>query len=151
MRSLRQQLIFQLQNHFDGSPWYGESLMASLQQIPETTAVRKREGRSILRLLRHMLAWRNYVLQKLLGNDDFEIEFRGPADWPDDENMNWPEAMAALQENQTALLDALEQFPESKLPETVPGRAYSYAFMAEGLTQHDIYHLGQINLLAKLP
>lgn len=149
MRSLRQQLLFQLQNQFDGMPWYGLSTEESLENISAEAAVRRHGDRSVIRLIRHMLAWRTYVLRKLQGDADYEVDIDSDADWPDDDAVSWEAVLQALRENQAALLVALEQFPEEKLLEQVPGRDYRFAFMVEGLVQHEVYHLGQVNLLGK--
>ncbi len=39
---------------------------------------------------------------------------------------------------------------DSILEDPVPGRNHNFRFLIEGMIQHDIYHLGQIGLMAKL-
>ena len=135
---------------FDGSPWYGTAVMPMLESIGPEVAIKQLKGRSILRLARHMLAWRTYVLYKLQGDDGFDIEMGSEADWPTDDAMNWSAVLEALNTNQTQLLEVLKTFPETKLVERVPGRQYTFRFMLEGMVQHDVYHLGQIALLKNL-
>jgi uncharacterized damage-inducible protein DinB len=150
MRTPVQQLIFQLENTFGGRPWYGNPLMETLENISPETATTLLEDRSILRLARHMLAWRTFVLHKLQGGEVYDIELGSEQDWPSDDRLSWPETLQALRDNQTQLLETLRRFPEEKLLERVPKREYRYAAMLEGLVQHDVYHLGQISLLKKL-
>lgn len=150
MRTPTQQLIFQLENTFSGRPWYGNALMTTLEDIAPEKATKLLEGRSILRLARHMLAWRTFVLHKLQGDEAYDIKIGSEQDWPSGDRPGWPETLQALRDNQAQLLEMLRQFPEEKLLERVPKREYRYAAMLEGLVQHDVYHLGQISLLKKL-
>ncbi len=124
--------------------------MPMLESIRPEDAVKQLKGRSILRLARHMLAWRTYVLHKLQGDDDFDIDMNSEADWPTDDAMAWPDVLEAFRNNQNQLLDALKSFPETHLDAHVPGRNYTFRFMLEGMGQHDVYHLGQIALLKNL-
>ncbi len=150
MRTPIEHLCFQLENTFEGKPWYGRSLMDILREIAPDTAHQVLRGRSILRLGRHLLAWRVFTLEKLRGNAEYDIEIGGEGDWPSDPGMDWPALLDALRDNQAQLLAALRQFPEANLLERVPGRNFRYSFLLEGVVQHDIYHLGQIALLKQL-
>lgn len=57
------------------------------------------------------------------------------------------QAVADLQNSQTALIAALEPFTDDRLEETVPGKKFNWYVMLHGLVHHDIYHSGQISLL----
>ena len=71
--------------------------------------------------------------------------------------MNFPhagsiqEAVEALRQSQLKLLEAAANFPDERLGELVPSKTqrYTYYTLLHGITQHDIYHLGQIALLLK--
>jgi hypothetical protein len=44
----------------------------------------------------------------------------------------------------------LEVLSDARLNEIVPGRDYSFYFLAHGIAQHNAYHGGQIALLRKI-
>ena len=93
----------------------------------------------------HMTVWRNFVTKRLQGDNMFEVS--------EEENFpkgtDWPAALKALRHSQAELIKAISQFPEEKLTEIVPTRTYNFYAMLYGITQHDIYHTGQIVLLTK--
>ena len=110
-------------------------------------------SRRIYTLLLHILAWRTYLLRQLQGEADYDIETNSVVDWPAYQNEGaafWPRAVTSLKENQQHLLTLIRSFSEEQLMETVPHRRFSFAFLINGLIQHDVYHLGQIALLKKL-
>lgn len=143
-------LIDQLENLFSGSPWYGPTWMESLERIPVARAnYQLAHGASLAGILGHVVAWRAFVAGKLGGDEDFELE--PGMDWPDGpvDDQGWQGLIRELIRTQEDLLEALTEFPASRLEEQVPGRDYHWRFMIQGLIDHDVYHLGQINLLAK--
>lgn len=149
----KEQLLADLENVFAGEPWYGESMLTILEGISSEKAMKPVGGRRIYTLLLHMLAWRSYLLRQLQGESDFDIEVNSSADWPPYQNEGpaiWPRALASLKENQQHLLTMVRSFSEEQLMETVPRRRFSFAFLINGVIQHDVYHLGQIALLQKL-
>ncbi len=153
MPTPKEQLLIDLENVFAGQPWFGESALSILESVSPQQAITPVAGRRIYTLLLHMLAWRGYLLQHLLGASEFDIETDTAADWPpyvDEKPAAWPRALASFKENQQQLVQALRTLPDEQLYDTVPGRPFSLAFLVNGLIQHDVYHLGQIALLRKL-
>jgi len=135
-----------LEKTFHGPAWHGPSVRESLEGIDAQMASRKPfDSHSIVELVLHMTAWRNFVARRLDGDSMYEVS--------DAENFptatDWERALENLKESQTNLLAALKKFPESKLFATVPNRKYDFYTMVHGLLQHDIYHTGQIVLLKK--
>jgi len=45
-------------------------------------------------------------------------------------------------------MDALEHMSDERLNDEVHGKAYDYYTLVHGVIQHDLYHLGEISLLA---
>jgi uncharacterized damage-inducible protein DinB len=151
MRTPTAQFHQQYIQNFEGKTWYGECLMESLERVSTEEALHSIAGRSIMRLTRHLLAWRQFALEKLQNNDVFDIELNSEADWPSDETApGWEEVLAALRQNQTEMLACIEKMSTEKLLEVVPGRSYRYAYLLQGILEHDAYHQGQINLLFQL-
>ncbi len=143
-------LISQVDNLFSGSPWFGPSWMETLEKIPsDAVNYRLEKGASIAGLLGHVVAWREYVAQKLQGHEEFEL-LPGD-DWPQSpvDDSGWQELVRKMVDLQQELMEGLAELPSAELDEKVPGRDFSWGFMIQGIIDHDAYHLGQINLLLK--
>ena len=136
-----------LQSTFDGDAWYGPAVMDVLADISTAQSLKKvGESNSIVQLVGHMTAWRTFTIKKLSGDVDFDIttdemNFPGSTDWTKTVNK--------LKQSQDQLLILLESAPDEKLQENVPGRKYDFYTLLHGIIQHDIYHLGQIQLIKK--
>jgi len=48
------------------------------------------------------------------------------------------------------LVETIKTFTDERLEATVPGRTYDFYRLFQGVTQHAIYHAGQIALLKKI-
>ena len=69
MKSRIEKLIFQLENVFKGTPYYGESIKGIIDQITfENINTSVGEGHSIAQIIKHMLAWRLFAIEHLKGN-----------------------------------------------------------------------------------
>lgn len=134
---------------FEKTPWYGPSVTMSLENLTQEEALQKLPGsHSVIELVNHMIAWRTFVTERLLGNDDFSVGEHENFPTSND----WPATMQSLRTSQEKLLAALKITPEDKLGQLVPHPTYKYTFytMLHGIIQHDIYHIGQINLIRKV-
>lgn len=145
-------LLSSIQESFDGSPWYGISVMEKLNGIEWYSAnvIPQNGKKSMAQLLGHMINWRVFVLKKLQGDTDFDIEMNSEADWPKIEIKNeeeWNALQTELQRTQTELLKFLDGCEDGWLETKVPGKAYNFHYLLNGISQHDTYHLGQIGLL----
>jgi len=111
------------------------------------------EKKSIWELLMHILAWRDFTIRKLDGDNDFEVELNSPEDFPalpEVNEANWQALLQQLKDSQKALLERCEAISEEKLETTIPGRKYTYEHLLHGIVQHDCYHLGQIGMIKSL-
>jgi uncharacterized damage-inducible protein DinB len=150
VRLIRQQIRLS----FEGEAWVGTSLFTSIKDLPIAQVFNRPipKAHSIAELVRHMTAWRKYVVEKLKGNDSFEITLNTDADWLVFEEVNeqiWKDTLTALQDSQTKLLTLLKDFPDSHLTALVTGKEYTFYVLLHGIIQHDYYHLGQISMLKK--
>jgi uncharacterized damage-inducible protein DinB len=135
-----------LEKSFHGPAWHGPHVMEVLSSITASLATQKvSASHSIIELVMHMTAWRDFVTKRLLGNNDFEVS--EAENFP--KGTDWAAALNTLQQSQSELLKALNSFPEEKLVKIVPTRTYDFYTLLHGIIQHDIYHLGQIVLLKK--
>ncbi len=75
------EIIDQLNEVYDGEPWFGNSISTYLQEIePELLSKHLGTGHSIGQIISHMIAWREYVIGKLT-RVDLKIEVGGENDW----------------------------------------------------------------------
>jgi uncharacterized damage-inducible protein DinB len=134
-------LIKELNDAYDGEPWYGDSLRATLDGIDET---KLRERPRIAELLAHITSWIE-VTNRRLDGEVFEVtqdvNFRTPGAWADD--------LARLDTAHKALLERVAKLTDGDLDEKLAGKPHSVEFGVRGVVQHNIYHQGQIALLRK--
>jgi uncharacterized damage-inducible protein DinB len=141
-------IISLLTSTFEKNAWHGPSVKETLNGVTSALSQRRFENtHSIIELVAHMTAWRNFVIQKLKGDETYRVD--------DEKNFpvatDWLQTVANLDESQAQLIQALENFPVSKLFELVPHKAYRYNFyfLLHGIIHHDLYHIGQIALIKK--
>jgi len=137
----------QLQEFYDGDPWVTQNFKDKVLSIEPTDAFARLNGHShtAAQLVSHMTAWRNFAVQKLTGNDDYDIEDNSEADWPVPDD--WEAVCAEFETSQKRLLAAIDGFPLDGWSGKVPKRNYSFLYMINGIVQHDYYHSGQIGSL----
>ena len=134
-----------------GKPWFGTGMEESLEPLAEEDFHRPLGHRTIAQLIGHIVAWRKDVVLRLRDLPREKIELDSPRDWPDYSEKSKQEMLAELRETKDELIEALAAFDYSKLNEKVkPDYYYRYHHIIDGAVQHDVYHLGQINLLKSL-
>ena len=62
----------------------------------------------------------------------------------------WKQALAHLKKSHKELIKTVSALPDARLADRVPGKNYNLYFMLHGVTQHELYHAGQIALLKKI-
>jgi len=135
----------QLTRFYDGGNWVTDGVLKKLSLLPETTAFSRLEGytHTIAELLAHIIAWRKFVLSRLQGDNEYDID--DASDWPIVQH--WEDVLNQFRETHFELIHALDSFDPQRLEEVVAGRTYRFYFMLEGLIHHDYYHYGQIGAL----
>lgn len=143
--------IENLKECFDGKPWYGISAMEKLNAIPWQIVSDKVYGsKSIAVLVQHIMNWRIFLLKKLDGDVHYNIVIDGENDWDEINITNqkeWNELKTKLQDTQEQLLEVLSKHTDELLQQQVPGKNYNFGPILTSISQHDIYHLGQIAML----
>ena len=144
IKALVERLKKQLIDFYTGNSWVTDNFSKKVLSIGPGEALKKIQGHnhSVIQLVGHIIAWRNFALQKLTGNDDYDIEDESPVDWPDPKD--WNIVCREFESCHQNLLTAIEKFPSERWNTTVPGRNYSFIYLVAGIIQHDYYHYGQI-------
>lgn len=146
--------IDSLKSSYDGESWYGDSIMQNIQTISSEQAFHHPipEAHSIAELVTHMIAWRQFLLKRLQGDDDFSVQQEDSFNWQlidPNPKTAWKSLLRVLDDNQTQLLAVMTKKEDAFLDEKVAQKNYDFSVLIHGVIQHDIYHLGQIVLLAK--
>src|SRR5690606_17687236 len=146
--------VHQLNENFNGEPWFGRSIQAILAEINENIAIQKPGGQhSILELLYHMINWRLFTINHIEKNPSLRAKHFDENDWQvldHTDSSLWKKGLQMLEDSQQQLMKLLKQMKDEKLQDPVPERNYNYRSLINGIIQHDIYHLGQIAYINKM-
>lgn len=145
-------LADQLRRAFNGSAWHGPALLELLQDVDAVQAAAKplRKVHSIWELTLHITAWDRAVRRRLSGE---KLQLTGLQDFPrvlKPTKAAWRQAVRKCARTHDALVKTVAGLPEPRLRDRVPGKRYDFAFMLEGVVQHELYHAGQIAILKKV-
>lgn len=158
MKDNRLQEITHLLDPPTGEPlWHGGATpLGSLRGVtPEQASWKPSPDRaSIWDLTLHIAYWKYAVRRQLDGSPKGSFP-RKPSNWPKangkPDGDEWKKDRALLKSEHRRFVEAVAAFPGSKLDEFVEGRkTYRYADLMFGVVAHDIYHVGQIQLLKRL-
>ena len=151
MKSRIEKLVFQFDNVFNGTPYYGDSIKKIIDQLDPTQANNSiNEGHSIAQIIKHMIAWRQYAIEHLKGNEEYDIVLGSDVDWAKtivSSPSEWNELKEEFEQSHKSLVELLKQKEDNWLSTKMPGKVFSYNIMLKGIIQHDLYHIGQVNLL----
>lgn len=141
----------QLRRAFYGSAWHGPSLMELLKNVDAQTAAAKplADVHSIWELLLHIAAWDDAGLQRLAGH---KCQLKGRKNFPgvpEPSEAKWRSAIESARETHDLLVKTVAGLSPKQLRETVPAKRYDFYHMLHGITQHELYHAGQIAILKK--
>lgn len=151
-------LLSQFINVHKGRNWFGQSYQTKLLDIdPEQYFVRPiPEVHSVAELISHSTAWRKDTIVKIKTGKGQLTEV-SEEDWPNLEQLKekgWELIFAEYVESVDGLIRVLEEkddtFLETSYHDPEFGGEFPYSFTIYGILQHDIYHLGQLGLVAKM-
>ncbi len=141
----------QLHRAFYGEAWHGPALLELLKDVNATTAAAHplKDVHSIWELLLHITAWDSAALVRLSGK---KCQPTGSDNFPpiaEANGMVWRKAVSEARRTHDKLVKAVAVLSEARLRDRVPGKRYNFAHMLHGITQHELYHAGQIAILKK--
>src|SRR5262245_18854258 len=142
----------QLGRALEGEAWHGPSVLEVLDGVtPHQAAAHPIAGaHSIWELVLHLGGDYGLVLRRL-GGDGRQLT--ATEDWPavpEPSEENWRETVRALKQLNVELRRAVRGFPPERLDEPLVAEApYTAYTQFIGVTQHGLYHAGQIALLKK--
>ena len=142
----------QLRRAFEADAWHGPAVLETLQGITAAQAHAHpiAGAHSVWEVVLH-LSYTYRVVRRRIRGDGTPI--RAEEDWPvvpPATEADWQEAVGALRRVNAELRDAVRAFPAGRLDEPlVPDPPYTAYTQFIGITQHDLYHAGQISLLKR--
>jgi len=146
-------IIDNLTEIMKGQPWHGKSADEILAEIsPEKTNVRPgHHPHTAVDLIYHMLTWSEFTLKRIQGEQINDMKAFEQLDWReiDPQIHGWEEAVNDFKKTNDQIIEALREKNDDWLNNKVDYREYNFAFLLDGLIKHHIYHLAQINYIAK--
>ena len=142
----------QLRLALEGEAWHGPSVLEALAGVSaEQASSHPISGaHSIWELVLHLGSDYALVLRRLAGDGH---QLTPEEDWPSCPPAtaeNWQQAVEVLRRFNQQLRQAVRAFPEERLDEPlVPEVPYTAYTQFIGVTQHNLYHAGQISLLKR--
>jgi uncharacterized damage-inducible protein DinB len=151
MKSEASRIADQLRRAFDGSAWHGPSVLELLRDVDAATAAAKplANVHSIWEIVLHVAAWDEAVRRRLGGTKLRLTARQNFPRVPQATNAAWRKTVAHLKRTHEALVKTVAGLSDSRLDDRVPGKRYNFYFMLHGVTQHELYHAGQIAILKK--
>lgn len=144
----------QMNETWEGEPWFGRSVKALLSEITEDIAFRKPSGQhSIVELLWHMITWKEFTISRLRENEGKTLQQFESEDWRELDHSDfslWKKAVDEFSRLQKELVSLVQNLEDEILDQKVKERNYNFRQLLYGITQHDIYHVGQIAYLKKM-
>lgn len=142
----------QLRCSMEGPAWHGPSVRDALKGIDVGAAAQHPVfgAHSCWELVLHLCGSYRLVLRRL---EDNAAPFLPHEDWPPlpaRTEENWNRDVASLYDLNVRVRAAVQRFPVGRLFEPlIADPPYSAFTQFVGLTQHDLYHAGQIVLLTR--
>src|SRR5258708_2517323 len=129
LKALIERILKQLNDFYNGDSWVTDKLGIRVFSHTPAVVFKKVPGHShsVAQQVAHINAWRNFAIQKLTGNDNFDIEDNSSADWP--EPGEWNTLRTEFETGHQNLSAAIKNFPVNQLHSIVPLRNYSYLYL----------------------
>jgi hypothetical protein len=148
-------IAYQLASTINGEAWYGDSV----REILNGVTAKQAEGRpipnahSIWELVLHTEAWCKLATGAVQGTPIPPWPaMPKELDWPPvtaNSDQAWKYALQSFFASSQKFVEAIKGFSDERLDATVPGRTYNFYRLFQSMTQHAVYHSGQIALLKK--
>jgi uncharacterized damage-inducible protein DinB len=142
----------QLRHALEGKAWHGPSVLELLADVSAEQAMSHPipNAHSIWELVLHIGSDYSLVLRRLAGDGR---QVTPDEDWPPcppATAKNWRAAVESLRRLNRELREAVRAFPVARLDEPlVPEVPYTAYTQFIGVTQHNLYHAGQISILKR--
>lgn len=140
----------QLRLALEGEAWHGPSVLEALAGVSAEQASSHPipDAHSIWELVLHISSDYTLVLRRMAGDGRQLTPEEGWPSCPPATAENWQQAVETLRRLNQQFREAVRAFPVERLDEPlVPEPPYTAYTQFIGVTQHNLYHAGQISLL----
>lgn len=145
-------LADQLRRSCFGEAWHGPSLQDILDGMTESQALLRvaPQTHNVWELVLHVTCWNELAASALTGTPLPD----GPESlsWPpieDTSSAAWEKALERMEQGVVTFKEAIERLSDAELEDIAPGRTYEMHHLISGVTQHNLYHAGQMALIKK--
>jgi uncharacterized damage-inducible protein DinB len=142
----------QLRLALEGEAWHGPSVLEALAgvSVEQASSHPIPDEHSIWELVLHIGSDCPLVLRRMAGDGRQLKPEEGWPSCPPATAENWQQAVDALRRGNQQLREAVRAFPAERLDEPLVPEAPDTAYTEFiGVTQHNLYHAGQIALLKR--
>ncbi len=140
---------------FDKQAWHGTTLRGSLRGVTAKQALWRpgKDRPNIWAYALHAAYWKCMVRRRLTGNP--EVKFPRPgSNFPrlprNPSEADWKKDIHLLQKEHALLRETIATLPPTQLYSRSYNSRYTNAVHIYGISSHDLYHAGQIQLLKRL-
>lgn len=154
MDDARRWVLDLMDQAFDRPAWHGPNLLSTLRGLnPEAAAWRPAPGRhSPWEIALHCTYWKHRVRQRIAPGPQMRFPRKG-RNWPRlPEELSaaaWRADLALLKETHEDLRAAVVQLSATDLETPGPRQKRSRQENLVGIACHDLYHAGQVRLIAR--
>lgn len=148
-------LLFQIDQSYCTKAWHGTNLRGSLRGLSALEAAwRPGTGRhNIWEIVVHCAYWKYIVRRRLLGEKKGSFPLKG-SNWflrsTQLTEKAWTQDLKLLETCHTSLREAVAQLTDHDLARSPKGTTVTNLAIIVGITSHDVYHAGQIQILKRL-
>ncbi|HUR10991.1 MAG TPA: DinB family protein [Flavitalea sp.] len=154
MKTELETIILTLRNTLSGKPWFGKPVYTILEEVHPALVYKKplETGHSMIDLLYHMLTWSEFTLARIRREEEKDMEAFDKKDWRiiDPLEHTWGKGIKNFRNTNDSILGVLEAKSDDWLNEKVDYRDYNFRTLLSGISQHHIYHAGQLAYVSKL-
>jgi uncharacterized damage-inducible protein DinB len=146
-----QRILDQYDRAMHGAAWHGDAIWQILDGISaERAALRPiANAHSIWEIVGHMAFWEGIAAKRLDGlRAGLEEDPNFPVA-PEATEANWQKTLDQFRASNKAFREALQKLSPARLDDPSAAGKRSFYDEAHGLIEHNVYHAGQIALLAK--
>ena len=146
-----ERLLEQLDRSWSGEAWHGPPLTQVLAGLgAQVAAVRPVTGaHTIWELALHMKTWQEVAARRLQGEELVPSDDENFPSPPEATEAAWDDTVRGLEAARGRLLSATAALLPEVLDTPTPGTHWSAYNLVHGVIQHDLYHAGQIVVLAR--
>jgi len=144
----------QIKDAYEGEPWFGRSIKEILSETNESIVFEKPNGQhSILELLWHMITWKEFTISRLRNDNSQSLDYFEQKDWRQLDHSDkslWQQGLKQFAKLRNELIEVIQQQKDGLLSQRVNDRKYDFRKLLYGISEHDVYHLGQIAYIRKM-